>query len=349
VSEEFVDRLLGVGIFVVIFIVLFSAVGGIVATDVHVDGSLNIVDGQERFAYEPVNNLTTEQTLGTQLNFDGTGAIEGQTDDLGGNWSVCTWARPDDTDANMTVISVQGEQTIQYLGNQTTPQWVGRYWDAGERETYDVAVDATATGTRTHVCFQQTTNDITLYANASASPTVTTTGSHTLTDAQYNISAFNGSVEETRIYNASLDSADRTTLRDHPSRPLGTPTPVARIMYDVRSGPVTSIPMYFTGTSATVTNADIEPGVGGDDLTEGTDYRVDNLQLGNPKLIALDGGDLDGAPVVFISYDSQTSMLEGAFMNAWQLLKYVVIFFVLGILASAGYFAHNMLDGGNLR
>lgn len=344
-ADTIVTKALGFSILLIVLIGFIGGVGGIFGGPINVDSALNIADGADRFAHENVTALQTQQTLGTELQFAGDGAFEGDINaELSGDWAVCTWVQPDDTDANMTVVAVSGEQQIQYHGNRSTPQWVGMYYDPAERESYDVSVTAADTANRTHLCFEQSGGAITLRANGTASSTVNTTGDYTLTDGRYNISDLNGSVDETRVYNTSLDTSQRTALRDQPSRPLDGVTPVARVMYDARSGPVSALPLYFSGTTGTVTNAQLQPGVGGDTLQEGTDYTLSNPALGRPVLSVVDGGDLDGAPVVFVSYGSEDNGFTGTFDAMWTSLTQVPQFVALGFVLLGGIVAMRLME-----
>lgn len=342
--QEIVTKALGFAILLVLLIGFFGGVSGIFGGPITVTNALGIADGSATFGHENVTNLQTQQTLGTEVKFEGNGAVEGPSgDDVSGDWAVCTWAKPDDTDANMTVAVVDGEHHIQYHGNRSTPQWVGLYYDPGEREDYDVSVAATDTANRTHLCFQEQDDNITLYANGTASPSVNTTGAYSLTVARYNLSDLNGSVDETRVYNASTNASQRTSLRDHPSRPLPALTPTARLMYDARSGPVSAFPIYFAGSDATVTNAQLQPGVSGDTLQEGTDYTTSNPGLAFPKLSVVDGGDLDGAPVVFVTYDSTDNGFTGTFNAMWNGLTQVPQFVALGFVLLGGVVAMQLM------
>lgn len=345
-SNDLVEKVLAVGFAAVVLAGLFTGASGVIKTDASAEEALSIADGSDTFEYDNVTSLQTQQTLGTELEFDGSGGLEGSVDgSVSGNWTLCTWAQPHATGSNMTLLTIDGARTIQYLGNQSTPKWVGRVWDAGERESYDVAVNATETGTRTHLCLQQTGQNLSIRANGTQSPVVTTTGTYTLTDARYNLSSWDGTIDETRDYNVSLDSADRAEIRTYPSRPLPDISPRVRVMYDARSGPVTSMPMYFTSGAAAVDSATLVSGVGGDTLTAGSDYRITNPPLSTPRLEVLDGGNLDGAPVVFVSYDTRALILQGDFLQAWYLLQRVIVFLALGVLAAAGYFAKRMASG----
>jgi len=348
-SGDLMDKLFALGLLAVILALLFGVVGGIIATNTTVETQLDITSGAATFSNENVTDPQPQQTLGTALAFDGSGSLDGTANiSVYGDWEVCTWATVHDPTQNMTILSVDGEQTLQYMGNRTTPHWVGRYWDAGEREDYDVAVAATDPENRTHLCFQQQNQNITLLENTTASPTVETNGTHTLTDARYNVSALNGSVDETRVYNQSLNASYRADLRAYPSRPLDGVAPAMRVMFDARSGPISSLPIYFTDASASVTGGQLVSGVGGDTLQAGTDYQITDPGFSNPRFHVLGGGDLVGAPVVFVTYGSHSLMLNGQFLGAWQVLQSVIVFLALGILGAAGYFAREMLNGGGL-
>lgn len=291
-------------------------------------------------------NITVEQSLGTKLEFDGSpnAALDAQTNaEFAGDMEVCTWVTVANasTGSNMTVVALD-DAKIQYLGNASSPQWVGVLWDPGERVTYDANVSATSPTTPTHVCVRESGTYLEINANGTDGDAVPMDGAHTLTHAQYNISTLNGSVEETRGYNESLSVSERTALRNEPTAPLDTATPRVRVMYDSRatlgSSP-SSFPVYFAGTDASVTGGTLVAGYDGQTTSAGDDYRLTDF---GGTLIAVNGGTLDGAPVAFVEYEGSDGPFAVVLSTLGTTFASVIGLLAVGLLVVA---ATRVMDG----
>lgn len=250
-------------------------------------------------------------------------------------WTVSTWARVSDGAANdtMTAISANGRVLIEYNG--TTGNWSAWYYDDGSRDSYQVEVSApnqpenltlvTATSNGTH---------FTIYANTTQGETADITSS-SLEDSEINATNWAGTLEETKTYDDYTNLSEQQDLYDNPIAPKTDRNRTARLMYDEGSGSSTAI--YFAGTTATISNGTWVNGLAGHELTEGSDYEIDQS---SGTITALEGGRIDGAPVVWIDYRyeplNRIGQIGSSLMSAFTLFGVGAIIIpaavVLGVL-----------------
>lgn len=106
-----------------------------------------------------------------------------------------------------------------------------------------------------------------------------------------------GSLDELRLVQGNLSSSQLSRVSSTPAASLPGADRVARIMWDEDSS---SVPVYFTGSSATVTGATYTDGVQDPGLAQGSDYDLS----GNPFTVhVLDGGLIEDAPVAYVSWN----------------------------------------------
>lgn len=228
------------------------------------------------------------------------------------SWTVSTWARVDDGAKNnlMTAVSADGRVLIQYL-NGTWSAW---YYDEADRNSWRANVSApdqpgnlslvTATSNGTHLW---------IYANTTRGDTVNITGS-SIEDATLNSTNWDGSLDETRTFDDETNDSEQSTHYNNPVAPRDERNRTARITYDEGSGQSTAI--YFTGVSASLSNFSwVSTGLPGNRLSEGTDYQ---LSEADGTITAIDGGLIDGAPVVWIDYRYQPISNVGQVSEALQ-------------------------------
>lgn len=278
----------------------------------------------------------------------------------GDNWTVATWARVRDGQgsASMTAVSANGEVLIQYNGSEGN--WSVWYYDEGARNSYRANVSApdqpgnftlvTATSNGTHMW---------IYANQTKGDVVDVTG-NSIVDADLSSTNWNGTLDETRTFNGSTNDSEQADLHNNPVAPRPTRDRTARLMYDEGQGDTTAI--FFTGTRADLSNFSWVDGLNGHELSEGTDYEIDT---GAGTITALDGGKIDGAPVVWIDYRYQPLNRVGkvvdALRPAYQLLGTSVIVIpaaailavliggLIGAISLAGSVSFDGLPGFNNR
>lgn len=213
-------------------------------------------------------------------------------------WTIGTWARADPGAVNETItaLSADGELLLQYNG--TSDQWVAWYYDTAARDSYRVTVAATDPTAYTWVGARHNGTHLTIYRNGTEGGTVATDGGSDFAPIEVNSTNWDGELDETRAVDDALTQSQIDSHVADPIAPLPGTNRTARVMYDAGAG--TSTPIYFTGTSMTLSNASWTTGLPGHSLTDGVDYELD---AGDGTITALADGRIDGAPVVFVEFE----------------------------------------------
>lgn len=289
---------------------------------------------------------TVYNSLGYAANFSGASDSYMETTgspDFGtvGNWSVSTWARVDSdaTARNMTVTAVSGDVTIQYNG--TRGNWTAYYYDRSSRQTWRVDVNApdangnfsliTATANETH---------LTIWRNTTRGETVDITGSNSANYGTYG--NFDGRVDETRLYNESTNATEQAALVASPVAPTKDRARTGRVMYDEPDRETQRL--FFATGDLETSNATFSQGLPGEelegksfvnDVTGTTDYQWDIV---GPKIRPVAGGQLDGAPAAYVTYDAQGNLntLADDWNQVMGLAAVLIVLLPLG--AIIGYF-----------
>lgn len=229
--------------------------------------------------------------------------IDIATDDT---WTVSTWARadPDATPNTMTAVDVAGRLSIRY--NQTSAEWVAWYYDDGTGNSYELAAsDASQPGNYSNVQVVANGTHIQIYHNNTAGDSAALTTS-SVADAPANTSEWDGRLEEIRTFDDALNATTRQELVESPVHPQAGTNRTARVMFDEPSA--SQQPIFFSDATMAQQNVTFSAGFDGQQLTEGqyafagSDYEW--MESG-PKIRLLDGGDADGAPVVYVDYTEQ--------------------------------------------
>lgn len=307
------------------------------------DGVLGDVDTEFGEHLDTVENA--EQSLGDAIRLTGANDSQFETEsdvDLasGANWSVCTWGEVDSAAANdtMTAISADGRALIQYNGSDGN--WSGWYFDDGSTDSYIVNVSApNQPGNLTNVCLIHNSTDLAIYRNNTPGEVKSTTGSN-IADAHLNATNWHGVLEETRVVDVALSSSQRQGLVDHPNRPLSGATPTARLMYDTRASNPSTLPVYWSDTRIRLSNASIVDGFPGENIVQGTDYKV---QFGTFKTIS-SSDKLDGAPTAWATV---TTVGAGAIIDRVVNVGGSALGLIaIGLLAIAGMKLADYFGGG---
>lgn len=255
--------------------------------------------------FTDINNSTA--SLNDKVQFNATGNVSLDTDiDEGDAWSACTLAT-----ANQSVVTnneerqVLGYNDLVIYYNGSIGNWSAWYFDDGKAESEIVTLNATAPTQQTALCFLHETDNLTLYRNTTASTTVQLDGSGQA-DVPNN-TAWNGSIEETRIYDYALNSTQRSNYSTSPAIAVQGNASSARIMYDVRDRSTSSVPAYFASGDASITNASFTDGLDGPTISEGVDYDHSGSDISIPSTSALDG---DG-DVLFVNYSTTSDDTVG--------------------------------------
>ena len=342
-AGQVVQYLVLLVIAIILSATVFGAVGPLIGEQGEVTRALSLSGGETTIPDYDFANLSVNQSLGTALRLSGgtetaeaTGIDYGGTFDSG-TWSLCSFARLNgSTSETVTLTNADGRATLQYNG--TAGEWAGLYYNASDREDYDVGLAASSPTEWTLLCLQQANSTLTLYANGT-NASVPLDGSHTLSVSSYNSSTLDGHVDETRVFNESLTPGQRDAIRATPTRPLAGVTPAVRVMYDVRGLSSTSAPIYFGGGTLELTGAGFEDGLVAEAVAKGTDYSVSGTSI-TPT-----SSKLEGAPVVFVSYDSRSGPFRGLFVRLQNLGATAFVFLALAVLAVGGRLMRSFRGG----
>lgn len=301
---------------------------------------------QVRDDYAKGRNETLYDSLGNALRLTGANDsyVETETEidvPTDQNFTVSTWARVnrsgDAENMTMTALTVQGEAVLAYNG--TTGNWTGYYYSDKTRDSYRVDVNApNQPGNLTRVSLWANGTHLAIYRNTTQGQIVALGDS--TADASIGAGNWNGTVEETSVDGHPVTDTQRNELVNDPVsvRPGGDHR--ARLMYDELSG--TSLRALWATGGATASNASLVEGFPGEvldraDLLGNGDYR---WRIEGPEVKPLDGGEVDGAPILWAEYDrsqmAATAMEKIA--DAMNLANILVLVLVASLLLSATRF-----------
>lgn len=246
-------------------------------------------------------------------------------------WTVSVFASWNNSfgTTNGTVYSLNGRLILQY--NNATQQWVGWYYDEGDRDSYRVNVSATAQpGGLQNIQLVGNGTHFAIYRNNTRGE-VADLSAESSEDPLVNASNWAGRQEELRGYDDNFSASARQALIDSPILPVNGHERTFRVMFDGTGDG--SEPVYFTDASLSLSNTSVASGVAGNVLSAGTDYSVD---LGSATITALSGGKLDGAPTAFVEYrflpNKAVSSLTNDIAGSMELFAVVPLVMVAGML-----------------
>lgn len=249
-----------------------------------------------------IDSLTsTEATLGDSVRLTGASdseVVASGVGDMGETFTVCSHA----TAAQSVVDNNETRVILRYSGvaleyNGSDDVYRAWWYNESSRQTYDATVAATSPAERTAVCATHNGTHLFVYENTTKGTPVATSGT---SSASLNADNWNGTLDETRLYAAPLNDSQVSEYVNEPAVGVSGTRVDARLMYDTRDDTATSVPVYFAGADAELSNASFGSGVSGPSLSEGTDYERDG-----DTLIALDGGALSGdGDVLFVTFDT---------------------------------------------
>lgn len=284
-----------------------------------------------------VTDLQVNRSLGTALQLSESGSAEAPLAfDSDDDWAVSTWVRLTDTNTTgqQTIVSLAGRVTLVHNG--TTDEWAGWVYDDTTSDLHRVAVNTSTPGQWTLLTFERSGTDLTLTRN------VTTQSSSTLADAEttqtLNTSSLHGSLEETRTFNASLSSAQRTQLYDDPTAP--TPARTQRVMYD-RYDPigstVSSFPLFGAAGTVSVSGGTLVDGFAESVTIDESDYSV-----ADGFVVRDAGGDLENSPMYARWTSTNIGALRGVLDGLNSAVPAGIGLLTIGIIVLA---ARTLLDG----
>lgn len=218
------------------------------------------------------------------------------------NWTVSVWAARNASE-NMTAVSVQGRLLINY--NESQGNWTAWYYKDDSRDSFEVSVNATAQQDElVNVMAIRNGSTLTLYAgNNSQSNSVDVSGNN-IVSAPVNSTNWDGELEELRLSDAAWNDSVR---QDHVDNPID-PQPVnmtGRVMFDQ---PDASTQLFFYAPGGiTTSNVSFVSGLPGSELSSGGVFNSGDYDWKErgPKIRAVSGGELDGAPVAYVDYDAK--------------------------------------------
>lgn len=254
------------------------------------------------------------------------------------NFTVSTWARVNPTgnaeNMTMTALSVQGEAVLSYNGS--TGNWTGYYYSDKTRDSYRVDVDApNQPGNLTRVELWANGTHVAIYRNKTRGQIVALNDN--TVDASIGASNWNGTVEETSVDGVPVTDAQRSELVDDPVSPRPGSDHRARLMYDAGSGGTVAV--YWASGDATISNGSWVLGFTGEvlkraDILGNGDYR---WKPQGPKIKPLSGGEIDGAPVVWVEYTRKEAAYQAVegIANGLELASLLLIVLAAGLVLTA--------------
>jgi hypothetical protein len=303
VAEKYFELAKGVGVaifgvaimaiilsFVAPFLV--GAVGGEIAekpsTSSWIDTGVN----------ERPDNLDVSATREQAVQLDGEGYVEAPEPPLNDSWTTCS------VGALTEGVNQRAHYTLLAIDNETVTlrfadgNWTARYIPDNGSETAASAAASSPTDL-TAVCgrYDNTTNTLDLVVDG----TVAASSADGQVDQTRQPSvAWNGTVDETRVWGRALSDSDLAAYGDDPVTALPGTDRQLRVMFDEDLGGETRA-HSANGRAGLIGTATIgSPGVPRPGISEGADWEARND--GSFQIRAVEGGYLDSAPIVFVAW-----------------------------------------------
>lgn len=256
-------------------------------------------------------------------------------------FTLSLWARVDAPSETDTMTALQAGNRVTVVYNGTDSEWVVRYYDRSARTTYRLnatAVEQPDTWANLQVWRNGT--HVALYRNATRTDILNVSADDTGGSVTFNATNFDGRIEEVRTDDAALNATQRNRVFSQPVAPLRGSTKTARIMFD-QPGKATQLLFYASGVieQSNVTFSDGLDGAVMDrknlsnDLAGESDYVWDT---DGPRITPLAGGELDGAPVAYVSYTRNVGKygIVVGFANAMALAAVIPIVLIAGAIVA---------------
>jgi hypothetical protein len=236
----------------------------------------------------------------------------------------------------MTLANVGGRVIIQYNG--TASEWVIFYHSGYSGDSYRLTAAApNQPSSWTHLAPRVNGTHLTVYRDGAA-VNATTITDPSVVDAEVNSTNWHGRLEELRTFDAALSESTIAELESDAVGPQPGTNRTSRVMFDEPNR--RSQLLFFSAgeiRTSNVTYATGQPGSEMDgvgliaSIIGTTDYEWDT---DGPRMRAVDGGELDGAPVAYVSYDKDgpsVAITEGfaAFIELAAIIPILLIAVVL--------------------
>lgn len=305
-----------------------------------------IGDGADEESFEPSTETATklstaedrpagfsvEPTTGNAVAFSGDGYVEHDAPD---NWSnsslgVCltAYAGADNEINTNATYSAFAAENASLLIEYHAGDW--RAIKFANNNSSVVSTPATEfSETQLCVDWNETSETLTLFENGSEADNATLT---TTEPTRQVSNDWLGWLDEVRLM-GGVNSSVADTYANDPVNPLTSVDHDARLMFDEGRGDDTRV-FYADQQTATIVNGGWTSGVSGPVLEEDVDYVVNVDPL---TLRAVEGGYLDGAPIVYVSWTggSWATYGYGIFGTIVSVLKMlIVVFLVVGAAAA---------------
>jgi len=277
---------------------LFSVIPGFLFSFVTFEPGASGFDNGEIVDDDTAGALEVSLSTETAVYLGGNSYVDDPTDESvfgNGSWTVAATAEPIESDgfnpdATYTVYAADNE-TVKVL--YESGNWTARY-ETPAGDTAFVTGNAELTRTPIVAQYNSTADELALYVDGQLVDTDTPDGGINSQDVNF---AWIGSIDEVRVVNATIGTGGASDYAAAPTAPLATSNTVAHAPFnDGREDTV-----YYANGSASFVgdNVRFSDGVADPAIEQGTDYQLST----SPVVIsALDGGVLDGAPIVFVEY-----------------------------------------------
>jgi len=234
--------------------------------------------------------------------------------------------QPDDR-----VLDVGARLVLLYNGDQS--QWQAWVYNGTTRDSYLLTASAGSPTSFTNLQVNHNGSHITLARNGTqADVTATDGGVASVPDA----GNLDGRLEEFRAFNRSLNDSTQSELATAPVVQQPGTNRSARSLFDQPRRDTQSI--LFTGARFETSNVSYSRGFAEDvmqpktvtnDLTGSTDYV---WQSTGPKIRPTSGGELDGAPAAYVSYETDVDSAVSAFTDAMNLAAVIPLLIVVVLI-----------------
>jgi hypothetical protein len=246
---------------------------------------------------------TVRLTSGYALELDGTaGAGVDATGDTtlaeDDTWTLCQWGAVNSTATGeeLVLASAGGDAILGYNGSAS--EWYGYVYDDGLAASQSLTTSATTPTDYTHVCLARNDTDLTLYLNATATDSATIQADDTAAEDPHDGEPWHGTVEETRMWDDNLTSAEVSTVYTNPVGVGPTQNRSARVYYDAGTGDVAYL--WFQPVDLTVSGGTWVQSAFGAQTVAGTGYEWRDEP---PQLRATSGSSIEDAPVAWVNYE----------------------------------------------
>lgn len=331
-----------IAIVALVGVAITAPIIGVVADNGVVDseGSVTPAVGEETVISETASledsTVSVAATREYGIATDGQGYVDADPPDgwNNGSWSVTAVADPDTTDGS--AFNADATHNVVAVNNSTFRiDWANGYWAAyyeqpSANTSARVRVPATADQTPVVVTFNESSQELAITADGSSDTAVLDS------DQEQRRISLNwvGVIDEVRYLDGELSAAQIDTYQADPIDPLENATHEARWLFDEGSGS-TSVG-YYNGSQATLVGAGWGAGVAAPGLDAGTDYELVDDPL---AIVVLDGGYLDGAPVVFINVQhplaAVVETLTSGVSSAFMLIPVVLLVLIASVAVAA--------------